>query len=285
MELSKVAKTVSGNVCRDAEFLSLGYLGQSTPKLLTFLESEIFLSGFLKTPSSSVITTEELKDKVPPDLGCLVVDNPRSAFYLLHDHLLQNTNFYGGRNSTSIALSAQISSQAVISSVGVTIGENSIIEAGVTVSGGVTIGRNVIIRSGSIIGGEGFEFKRSPIELRRIPHAGGVVIEDDVEIQHGVTVDRAVFSSSTTIGAGSKIDNLVHVAHNVIIGRHCLLAAGCIISGSVQIEDEVWIGPNAVISSGLKIGKGAFVAIGSSVVRNVPSGKRAYGKGLGCNYM
>ena len=108
-------------------------------------------------------------------------------------------------------------------------------------------------------------------------HAGGVRLGDRVELQANTCVDRAIFGGFTEIGEDTKCDNLVHIAHNVKIGRRCLLAAQAMIAGSVTIGDDVWIGPSAAVLSEITIGDGAYVTIGSVVTRNVAPGQHVTG--------
>ena len=118
------------------------------------------------------------------------------------------------------------------------------------------IGNDVIIGPNSTIGSRGFEFIRNEGQIIAVEHAGGVKVEDRVEIQANCAIDCSVFGEFTEIGEESKLDNLVHIAHNVIIGKRCLLAACAMVAGSTSIGDDVWIGPGTSISSEINIGDG-----------------------------
>jgi UDP-3-O-[3-hydroxymyristoyl] glucosamine N-acyltransferase len=121
-----------------------------------------------------------------------------------------------------------------------------------------------------VIGGDGFGFWRMKSgELRKFPQIGGIVIEDNVEIHNHVSIDRGALGD-TVIGEGTKIDNFVHVAHNVTIGKNCAIVAHAMIGGSVVIGDESWIGPSASILNGVKIGKNCVIGMGAVVVKDVP---------------
>jgi len=147
----------------------------------------------------------------------------------------------------------------------------------VTVLPHTIIGDEVILRAGSVIGAQGFEFKRIGESILPVAHAGGVRLSDRVEIQANSCVDRSIFGGFTEIGEDTKLDNFVHVAHNVKIGKRCLLAAHAMIAGSVTIGDDVWIGPSAAVSSEITIGDGAYVTLGSVVTRDVAAGQRVTG--------
>lgn len=282
MKASIAADLIGSSCLRDGDFLSTGYLNQNSPRLLTFIESASYIPGLENRDIAAVITTPDLAELISGDCAVITANLAKRSFLELHTILLNSTDFYGRNQPNKIHSTAKIADTAVVADTGVVIGAGCIIEAGVIIGRGVSLGRNAIIRSGTVLGGEGFEFKRWDEQLVRVPHAGTVLIEDDVEIQHNTVVDRAVFSSSTTIGHGTKIDNLVQIAHNVTVGSNCLIAAGAVIAGSVIIENDVWVGPGTIISNGIKIGRGAFISLGSTVIRSVPAGARAYGRGLGC---
>jgi UDP-3-O-[3-hydroxymyristoyl] glucosamine N-acyltransferase len=140
----------------------------------------------------------------------------------------------------------------------------------------VSIGQN------TVIGSDGFGYAREENgSLCKIPHRGNVVIEKDVEIGSNTCIDRAV-EGSTVIGEGTKLDNLVHVAHGVKIGKHCLIVAGTVIGGSCEIGDRCFIGINASIKNKVRIGNDVTVGMGAIVLADVPDGMTVVGvwKGL-----
>lgn len=134
----------------------------------------------------------------------------------------------------------------------------------------VEIGQDCIIGTGAVIGSQGFGYtKQDDGTWETKPHLYGVVIEDNVHIGANTCIDRGSWRD-TRIGSGTRIDNLVHIAHNVQVGRNCIIVAGAEVSGSVEIGDGVWVGPNACIRERLKIGEGALIGIGAVVVKDVP---------------
>lgn len=153
----------------------------------------------------------------------------------------------------------------------VTIGEDSLLHAGVTIYDDVDIGRRVILHSGCVIGADGFGFALAGDHYEKFPQVGRVVIEDDVEIGANSCVDRAALGV-TWIGQGTKLDNLVHVAHNCRIGRHVVVAAQTGFSGGVVVEDyaviggQVGIGDKARIESHAVLGSGCGI-LSSKIVR------------------
>jgi UDP-3-O-[3-hydroxymyristoyl] glucosamine N-acyltransferase len=138
------------------------------------------------------------------------------------------------------------------------------------------IGDRVIIHPGCRIGQDGFSYRMSPTGHIKVPQIGRVIIQDDVEIGANSTVDRGAMSD-TVIGEGTKIDNLVQIAHNVLIGRHCVLASQTGISGSAVIEDNVMIGGQVGIADHTTIGAGAALAAKAGVMHNIPAGERWFG--------
>ncbi len=198
-----------------------------------------------------------------------------------------------------VATSAQVADSA---SVGphVVIGENTVIGAGSVLTAGCVIGRDVrigadcrlganvvvnercfigdrvIIHPNATVGADGFGYRLADGCHRKIPHIGIVVIDDDVEIGANSCVDRAKFGR-TVVGRGTKIDNLVQVAHNVQVGRHCILVSQTGIAGSAVLEDYVVLGGQVGVRDHVRIGKGAMVAATSAVERDIEPGEKMVG--------
>jgi len=134
----------------------------------------------------------------------------------------------------------------------------------------VEIGKNVIIHPNTTIGTDGFGFlKNENGEWEKFPSLGGVIIEDNVEIGSNCAIDRGALGN-TVIREGSKLDNLIHIAHNVKIGKHCAIVAVTMIGGSAQIGDYTWIAPQVCVRDQVKIGRHCLVGMGSVVTKDVP---------------
>lgn len=160
----------------------------------------------------------------------------------------------------------------------VTVGDGAMIHAGCVIRERCRVGHNVILNPGVVIGADGFGYRPAPdgSGLLKIPHLGGVIVEDDVEIGANTCVDRGKFGD-TVIGAGTKIDNLVQIAHNCRIGRSCVIAGLAGLAGSVTVGDGVQIGAQAGLTEHLTVGDGARIGAQAGVMRDVPAGASVVG--------
>lgn len=159
---------------------------------------------------------------------------------------------------------------------GASVGEDCVLYPHVVIAEGTRVGNRVILHPGCVLGADGFGFVPGEQGHQKIPQVGVVVVEDDVEIGACTTVDRATLGE-TRIGAGTKIDNLVQVAHNVRIGRRCLIAAQCGIAGSAVLEDGVVLAGQVGVGDHVRIGAGAVVLGQSGVTKDVRAGETVYG--------
>ena len=289
MRLSEVAARAALRFVRDAEFDDLALLGASTGRVLVYAGDARALERLAKTSAAvAIVTTAELAGAVPSSLGLAVADHPEAAFYDLHRWLHASSGFYWSDFATVIDPSARVHARAYVAPRSVRIGARVVVEPNATILERVAIGDDTIVRAGAVVGSEGFEFKGPAMRQGRasraqwdygttnvaVPHAGSVEIGARVEIQANSTVDRSLFRAPTRIGDDTKLDNLVHVAHSVRIGARCLIAAGATIAGSAVVGDEVWIGPHAVISSGVQLGDRSAIVIGSTITRDVAPDER-----------
>lgn len=157
-----------------------------------------------------------------------------------------------------------------------TIGAGTVLDANVTVYHGCSIGSKCVIQASSVIGSVGFGYSFIDNSHQLIPHTGGVVIEDCVDIAACVCIDRAKFGN-TVIGAGTKIDNLVHIAHNVKVGRLCLIAGQVGIAGSTEIGDGSVFGGQAGMADNIKIGTRVMCGAQAGIMSNIEDGAKIVG--------
>jgi UDP-3-O-[3-hydroxymyristoyl] glucosamine N-acyltransferase len=203
-----------------------------------------------------------------------IVDNPRQAFAAVLVHFFQPTTHY------SIARSAHIASTAVLGSP-IFIGENVVIEENVTIGNFVKIGHNTVIHANTIIkdyvsigsncviGGVGFGYEKDESgQYSLLQHIGNVLLEEYVEIGNCTTIDKAVLGS-TILRKNVKVDNLVHIAHGVVIDENALIIANAMIAGSTTIGKNVWVAPSSAIINKATIGDDVVIGMGAVVVKDV----------------
>lgn len=158
-----------------------------------------------------------------------------------------------------------------------TIGDGTVVHGHCHLHDGVRLGRNVVIHAGCVLGAEGFSFERDAGgRLHKFPHVGGVVIEDDVELQVMTDVDRGTLGD-TIVRRGVKIDSFCHIGHNCDIGEDTMVAAQAMLGGSLRVGRRCWLGPATVFRDGIEIGDDAYVGLGALVVKDVANGERVMG--------
>ncbi len=269
---------------------------------LSFLDNRKYLPAFAKTGASACLVSPKFASQAPQAVACLITPEPYRAFAkaltLFYPEGLRPKvapEAAAGRTGGLIHPTAVIEPGATVEP-GAVIGPEARIGSGTTVAAGavigyrVYIGRNcfigpnasithalignqVIIHAGAAIGQDGFGFAMGPRGHLKLPQIGRVIIQDQVEIGANTTVDRGALRD-TVIGEGTKIDNLVQIGHNVVIGRHCIIVAQTGISGSAELGDFVALGGQVGVVGHVKIGTGAQIAASSNVRGDVPPGAR-----------
>lgn len=223
----------------------------------------------------SLAVYEELKAQLP-QLNLIPVEKPRSAFLKVLREFFAEKKTFGfihptasidpgvtfDPNTVNIGANVVIGKASILGNR-VTIGANTVIHAHTEIGDDCTLGSN------NTIGGVGFGYElNEENEYELMPHIGNVVLRNRVEIGNNVCIDRAVLGS-TLLEENVKVDNLVHIAHGVKIGKNSLIIANAMIAGSVEIGADVWISPSASIRQKLQVGNGALVGLGSVVVKDV----------------
>jgi UDP-3-O-[3-hydroxymyristoyl] glucosamine N-acyltransferase len=298
---SVTGAAIASRVRRADRIVNIAPLDRAGPSDLTFLESRNFAAAAAATQAGACLTTETLAKELPNHVSVLTIREPYRAFVLAARELFPQAlrpsslskpgNFAGAhvdaaaRTEDGVAIEpgAVIGPQVEIGT-GTSIGANAVIGAGVRIGRDCSIGANtvisnaligdrVIVHPGCNIGQDGFGFVMSGKGHLKVPQVGRVIIQDDVEIGAGTTVDRGAIRD-TVIGEGTKIDNLVQVGHNVSIGRHCIIVAQTGISGSSTLEDFVVLGARVGLNTNITIGEGAQIAGVSVVHGDVPAGAR-----------
>ena len=292
--------TVASKPTHTPRIVNVGPLDRASPSDLTFFDNRNYVASAAATHAGVCLTNAALAKSLPSHVAVLVVRDPYRAFVVVARELFPNSlrpsslsaagEVKGAHIDPSARLEpgvtvdpgAVIGPNAQIGS-GTVIGANAVIGAEVRVGrecaigasavlSNALIGDRVIIHPGSKIGQDGFGFVMGASHLK-VPQVGRVIIQDDVEIGAGTTVDRGAIRD-TVIGEGTKIDNLVQVGHNVSIGRHCILVGQVGIAGSSTLEDYVVLGARVGVNTNVTIGEGAQIAATSNVHGDVPAGAR-----------
>lgn len=299
--LSQIADQVGGVLVGSdgkEEIRSIRPMNEAGPQDLTFLANPKYRKAVPALRAGAILVPEILPEAQIPQI---VVPSPYLAMALLLQHFFPLPTPSRGISaqaavdpSASIAQNVEIRPGCVVEAgaeigkgtilfagcvvgAGAKIGEHCILHPRVSVLDRVRIGNRVIVQSGTVIGSDGFGYAEWPEGQRlRIPQTGTVVLEDDVEIGANVTIDRATFGE-TVIGRGTKIDNLVQIAHNVRTGRDCVIVAQAGISGSTRLGDRVILAGQVGVVGHIEIGSGSMVGAQSGVAQTLPAGSRVSG--------
>ena len=293
--LKEIAELIHGEVIGDGSVIITGANGIKEAEAgdITFLSNPKYSPLLDTTSASAVITSREIFETRKPVIRTdnpslafarvVSLISPEAAFPLkgIHPSVILGKNVNLGKD---VALGAYVvieddvtlgDKAAVFSGSFIgrqsKIGEGSLVYPNVTIRERTIIGKRAIIHSGTVIGSDGFGFVAVEGKHHKIPQVGIVEIGDDVEIGANVTIDRARFDK-TIIGSGTKIDNLVQIAHNVVIGKNCLIVAQAGISGSTIIGDNVTLAGQAGLVGHITVGDGAIVTAQAGVSKSVPAG-------------
>jgi UDP-3-O-[3-hydroxymyristoyl] glucosamine N-acyltransferase len=296
---AQLARELQGEVLGDGSIPLTGFAPALTAKAgdLTFAENEIFFAKAEQSAAAAILVDSPFTSarKV-----LIRVPNARIAFARVVPLFFPEKSFPAGVHPTAVVAPSaqidptchvgpfchigekvQIGPRAVLQG-GNHVGENSVIGADTILFPGVVlypltqIGRRVRIHAGAVIGSDGFGYVFDAGVHRKVPQVGLVIIHDDVEIGANVTIDRGALGP-TTIGRGTKIDNLVQIAHNVTIGEYCLIVAQVGVAGSTHIGHHTTLAGQVGITGHLSIGDQVIVAAQSGVMHDIPNG----GKWLG----
>jgi len=297
--LGELAALVGGEVVGDPaiEVSGAADIADACEGDIVFAESPKHLTHALKSAAVAVIARPEALNSHKP---LIRTANPRLAFAKvlgalapsserplgIHPTASVGSNLQSG-DGLSVGSNAFIGDDVSLGSdvwihplvyIGnnVRIGSGCVLHPSVSILDNVTIGDNVIIHAGAVVGSDGFGYTLAGTEHFKIPQVGTVVIGDDVEIGANVTIDRAR-TGKTVIGRGTKIDNLVHIAHNVALGRHCIITGQVGFAGSTRVGDYCVVAAQSGIADHLKIGHQVTIGAKSGVMRDIPDGAKVLG--------
>jgi UDP-3-O-[3-hydroxymyristoyl] glucosamine N-acyltransferase len=296
---AQIAKELDGEVIGDASLKLTGFAPATVARAgdLTFAENETFFQKAEQSAAAAILIDGPFTSVAK---ALIRVANARIAFARVLPLFFPERVFAPGLHPSAVVdKSAQIDPTAHVGPYSV-IGENVKIGPGVVLQGGNYVGRNTVIgaqsrlfpnvviydqtqigqrvriHAGAVIGADGFGYVADAGVHRKVPQVGHVILQDDVEIGANVTIDRGALGP-TTVGKGTKIDNLVQIAHNVSLGEHCLVVAQVGVAGSTKIGHRTTLAGQVGIAGHLKIGNNVTIAAQSGVMHDVPDG----GKWLG----
>jgi len=302
-EIASIARPARTLGATDELIRGIASLGSAQPGDISFLGNPKYKGAVASTRASVVLLPPDYAGQPGPNQVHMVVDNPSAALARLCSRVEQALwpkPAPGIHASAVVAPGAKVARSATIGPLcviegGATVGErahlhsgvfvghgssvgvDSWLMAGVVVSAECTVGNRVRLHPGVVIGSDGFGYEFVGGRHEKVPQVGTVVIGDDVEIGANTTVDRSRFER-TVVGEGTKIDNLVQVGHNVVIGKHCLLCAQVGIAGSVTLGDYVVVGGQSGLAGHLTVGSGAMIGAKSGVKDDIPPKTSVWGQ-------
>jgi UDP-3-O-[3-hydroxymyristoyl] glucosamine N-acyltransferase len=245
---------------------------------LCFVDHPKYYNTCLQSAATYIIiNTKDVT--IPEGKTILITAQPFESYLTIVNHFRPFNAAKEAINNGSVVGSNTIISPNVFIGKDVKIGNNCVIHPNVSILDYTEIGNNVVIQAGTVIGSDAFYYntkKDREVWYKRMQSCGNVIIEDDVEIGAGCTIDRGV-TASTFIGRGTKMDNMVHIGHDTYVGRNCLFAAQVGIAGAVTIEDGVVLWGQVGVSKTLTIGANAVVLAQSGVPGSLQSGKIYFG--------
>lgn len=244
-------------------------------KYINAVKENIFIKALIVSKEAESSYRQMLKERG----GCLIVsEQPEIDFYRIHEFLCSETAFYEKYNfPPKIGKNCKIDSTAVIEN-GVILGDKVTIGPSTVVRSGSVIDSNTVIGCNTVIGSEGFQLiKCEQSSPMHVTHVGKCHISSNVYIGDNTCICNSLFEGETYIGAGTKIDNLVYIAHNLFVGKNVVITAQVALCGSCVVEDGVWIAPNVSVLNKVTLGKGSKVGLGSVVTKDVEPGSVVYG--------
>jgi UDP-3-O-[3-hydroxymyristoyl] glucosamine N-acyltransferase len=265
VSLSDIACLVGGRLSgsdrpiRHIRPLSASHIPEDT---LTFAAGR-YVAELDGKPFAAAIVTNPVDIE---NLTAIIHPNPTQALFAAHRALIETGAYpvietHRGSN-VKVARSAVVHEGTILSD-GVNIGDCAVIMPN------TALGEDVTVQAGTVVGEPGLQVAESDLGRYLVPHAGGVRIDRGVSVGANCAIDRGLFSTFTTIGPETMLDNMVHVAHDVSIGARCTLTAAVEISGSAVLEDDVWLAPRTCCNQFIRFGRGAYTGTGSVVVRDV----------------
>lgn len=240
---------------------------------IVFVNHPKYYDKALHSEATIILIDKEVA--CPEGKALLVSDDPFRDFNKINDHFTGIQTFETTGNNLSIGENCKIHPSVIIGN-DVKIGDNCMIFPNVVIGDRTIIGNNCIIQAGTVLGGDAFYYNKNAEGYRKMLSVGNVILEDDVEIGVNCCIDRGV-TDSTIIRKGSKLDNLIQIGHDTVLGERTLVASGAMIAGCCIIEDDVQVWGQVGMASGKRVGKGAVLLGKTGVNRDLEGGKTYFG--------
>jgi UDP-3-O-[3-hydroxymyristoyl] glucosamine N-acyltransferase len=240
---------------------------------IVFVNHPKYYDKALNSDATIILIDKEVD--CPEGKALLVSDDPFRDFNKINEHYQGIQTFETTNQNLKIGENCKIHPSVIIGN-DVTIGNNCMIFPNVVIGDRTVIGNNCIIQSGTVLGGDAFYYNKNAEGYRKMLSVGNVILEDHVEIGVNCSIDRGV-TDSTIIKKGSKLDNLIQIGHDTVLGERTLVASGAMIAGCCIIEDDVQIWGQVGMASGKRVGKGAVLLGKTGVNRDLEGGKTYFG--------
>lgn len=240
---------------------------------IVFVNHPKYYDKALHSEATIILIDKEVA--CPEGKALLVSDDPFRDFNKINDHFTGIQTFETTGNNLSVGENCKIHPSVIIGN-DVKIGNNCMIFPNVVIGDRTVIGNNCIIQAGTVLGGDAFYYNKNAEGYRKMLSVGNVILEDDVEIGVNCCIDRGV-TDSTIIKKGSKLDNLIQIGHDTVLGERILVASGAMIAGCCIIEDDVQVWGQVGMASGKRVGKGAVLLGKTGVNRDLEGGKTYFG--------
>ena len=258
----------------DFPVLGINEIHVVTPGDIVFVDHPKYYDAALNSAATVVLINKEVD--CPEGKALLISDDPFRDFNKLANYFKPFEAAYKTVADTAVIGKDTIIQPNTFIGNNVTIGDHCLIHSNVAIYDNTVIGNNVTIHSGTVLGADAFYYKNRPEFRDKLISSGNVVIEDNVDIGALCTIDRGV-SASTTIGAGSKLDNQVQIGHDTVVGKKCLFASQVGVAGCVVIEDEVVLWGQVGVKSGITIAKGTEIFAQSGLGHSTDENKKYFG--------
>jgi len=240
---------------------------------IVFVNHPKYYDKALHSEATIILIDKEVA--CPEGKALLVSDDPFRDFNKINDHFTGIQTFETTGNNVSIGENCKIHPSVIIGN-DVKIGDNCMVFPNVVIGDRTVIGNNCIIQAGTVLGGDAFYYNKNAEGYRKMLSVGNVILEDEVEIGVNCCIDRGV-TDSTIIKKGSKLDNLIQIGHDTVLGERTLVASGAMIAGCCIIEDDVQVWGQVGMASGKRVGKGAVLLGKTGVNRDLEGGKTYFG--------